>query len=47
MIELEYVVSIMIKMIKAKKNASNWGNHPFLQGQLPQSPKKAQWIIEL
>ena len=37
----------MIKMMKAKKNASNWGNHPFLQGQLPQSPKKAQWIIEL
>ena len=30
----------MIKIIKAEKNASNWGSHSFLQGQLPQSPKK-------
>ena len=37
----------MIKMIKAEKNASNWGSHPFLQNQLPQSPKKSQQIIEL
>ena len=39
MIQLEYAVSIMIK---AEKNARNWGSHPFLQGQLPQSPKKSQ-----
>ena len=29
----------MIKMIKAEKNASNLGSHPFLQGQLLQSQK--------